>query len=236
MTDQTTAAPVTLPDWWCPERRTATTRPDGTTEYTFWKFSQYSHKPHIPDNIVRVYRDAIQQGHPDAAERWKRISDEAYAAREAWAHDRHRHDVVDSLRQIADLWPKYAAAKQAADDAYTALERTPDGFWRAALLTLTTARKTARDLAKAVDVHGRTIANGPDSEYSGVCDLPDWQHYAKTEKIDVAGWRPHDPEEYGDNWNTYHPTCSDLDREIERQDELIVDAARLAGDSTPDGR
>jgi hypothetical protein len=234
MAPESPATLIDLPRW----RHRDRISPDGAAEFRFQRFNRYEPRPEIPDRLAVVREQARAQNHPDVEKWWLSILDEASAAREAWARDLHRAKVTESLHGLADAWPQWLAARQAADDAYTALERTPDGFWRAALLALATARRAARALAQQVDQYGRNIADC-DREYRRVCDVPSWKQYASDAGINLPGWELHERDDYqASAWSdgTGNPTLDELNRVIVEQDERIRDAARLAGEPTPDGR
>ncbi len=206
-------------------------------------------EPALPAEWADVHPSAGNFSDDDAgkARRWDLVSQrrrEIDWVRKAWARARFEHQIGEALRcadgtfpyeTCAEVWARYAAARDKLTAAYAALDTTPDGMWRSALLRIVDAKAPATKAAE-----------GWDSAAAKLSELDYWllkqvgegdypvravETAATKHGVDISDWLLGGWGDYErDSWGrTTTPAVAEVEKIIEDGDERIAAVRELAG-------
>lgn len=192
-----------------------------SVRYTFRPFTGDEPEPVIPDHVSALLH--VEQDHqaPDAPwQAYGPIADEVHVANTLWRAARYHRAVAGWAQTAVPVYQAYRRAIAAADAAYAALDETPDGQWRTALLRLVDARTTALDAARRLDAASDELdALDEDVPERVLEQAKSFHEIARDLGVDLSGWHNR-----GD-------TARNLERTFRTQDDRINEVRRLAGDT-----
>ncbi|MER5966841.1 hypothetical protein [Streptomyces sp. NPDC002057] len=200
----------------------------GRATFYFRAFTGYESRPEMP-------REAWDN--PALTWEQKRELDSQYSVAESlWSQGRLRIQAAPVLRRAVPLWQAWQTAQNALRETFEAFRHTRDGMWRAQLLRLTEAERSALAAATAWDAVAEELSllAAEQRRYGGEEHELDLATVAKELGLDASGWSIHWPEDYApraSSWQHETPTVRALTAGIEQQRERLTEVARLAGDS-----
>ncbi|MFH8558918.1 hypothetical protein ACH4FE_35750 [Streptomyces celluloflavus] len=222
------AAPADLSRYHHPHfQRAEPGRHEGWVSYFFTAFTGREAEPVTP---LAAYKDQTLT--------WDQVgelSQQYDAARIMWSHARLRLQAAPVLRKAASLWQAQATARDEMRSVFRGFWTAEDGRWRARLLRLTDAERTAKAAAAAWDEVAEQLAKltAEQVRAAGWDDELPLGTVAQELGLDMPGWwigqvNDYAPRAYYDRRDT--PLVAELVREIGQQRERLREVAQLAGD------
>uniref|UniRef100_UPI002F90D82F hypothetical protein n=1 Tax=Streptomyces sp. NBC_01562 TaxID=2975879 RepID=UPI002F90D82F len=213
---------------------------EGWVVYTFAPFTGREPKPQFPDAAFDDKSLTWQMREP--------LHRQYTAAQVLWSHARFRNQAKPLLIQAAPLWAAWMTARDELVAAFEKFWSTGDGHWRAQLLRLTDAERTASKAADDWDTVAAKLAQAVADQI----DLVGWEEelplatVAQEHGLDVSGWMVHHVDDYAhplpqylivrdgvDHWGRATPLAASAAQLIESQRERLREVAGLAGDFAP---
>ncbi|MFB7453495.1 hypothetical protein [Streptomyces sp. NPDC056194] len=199
----------------------------GTVTYYFHAFSGRETRPEMP-----------REAWDDPALTWeqKRELDSQYiVAASLWSQGRLRIQAAPVLRRAAPLWQAWTTAQAELRQTFDAFRHAPDGMWRAQLLRLTDAERSALAAAQAWDAVAEELSllaaeQRRDATEEHELEL---ETVARELDLDASDWVIHWPDDYmprSYSWEHQTPVVRACTAEIEQQRERLTEVAHLAGD------
>lgn len=197
----------------------------GTT-YEFTPFTGNETEPTIPPEWECQRADEV------GWDAYRARQAEVRAARTLWGLARYRTQMQKMIREALPEWQNYHRAQQTMEAAYAALDSTPDGQWRSAILRLVDARGQAIAAAEKWDRAAAPISElYSKAEVDVQEEAPSLAVLGREIGVDATNWDVRSSYDYRTSWGQiYHPSVNDLEAAIRVQDERIKEVARLAGE------
>ncbi|MFE6713987.1 hypothetical protein [Streptomyces sp. NPDC057695] len=198
-----------------------------TVTFSFRAFTGREPRPEMP-----------REAWDDPALTWeqKRELDSQYTVAESlWSQGRLRIQAAPVMRRAAPLWQAWKTAQAELRETFEVFRHTPDGMWRAQLLRLTDAERSALEAATAWDTVAEELSLLAAEQRRAATEEHELEltTVAKELDLDASGWDIHWPDDYtprSHSWHHQTPTVRSLTTEIEQQRERLTEVARLAGD------
>ncbi|MEU6621905.1 hypothetical protein ABZ926_14170 [Streptomyces litmocidini] len=200
----------------------------GTVTFYFRAFTGREPRPEMP-----------REAWDDPALTWeqKRELDSQYTVAESlWSQGRLRIQAAPVMRRAAPLWQAWKTAQAELRETFEAFRHTPDGMWRAQLLRLTDAERSALDAATAWDAVAEELSLLAAEQRREAVEEHELEleTVARELGLDASDWVIHWPDDYTPRsypWPHQTPLVRALTAEIEQQRERLAEVDRLAGTS-----
>lgn len=197
----------------------------GWVSYYFVAFTGYEPEPELP---LTAYKDKTV-----TYEQCSELGRQYDAARIMWSKARLRLQAAPVLQEALPLWNAWRLANTELQRVFADFWHIADGRWRAQLLRLTDAERTARSTAERWDKVAEQLARlaADQVRAAGEDDELPLAEVAKELGLDVRAW-------HIDHISAYEPThyrrdtplVEVLTRQIAAQHERLREVAHLAGD------
>jgi hypothetical protein len=191
----------------------------GSIAFEFKPFTGTEPEPERPramwtDDMPEAARDLLQ--------------DEYEAAYNLWNDARYVRTLktVTAKLSASAKWGDYAQARTAMDQAFAALDTTPNTEWNAAVSRLVAAQETAREAADAWDGIAKQIA-AVHHDHGG--SWLTWADAYKQAGIDATGWDVQDHYAYTSTYSSRTPLVEKLQVAIDEQRDHLSTVASLIG-------